>query len=104
MDENGIKMKAHFQIMKICGRRLGGRGGFAEVSDQINIEIYVCLAAAQPVSMCHFHRGGQSGKHNKNFKHLSRHLFSRTGGDGRGSVLQTPRIESVELTSKMLEV
>lgn len=26
MDENGIKMKAHFQIMKICSGRLGSRG------------------------------------------------------------------------------
>lgn len=26
MDENGIKMKAHFQIMKICGGRLGDSG------------------------------------------------------------------------------
>lgn len=28
MDENGIKMKAHFQIMKMSGGRLGGRQGF----------------------------------------------------------------------------
>lgn len=65
MDENGIKMKAHFQIMKICGGRLGSWGG-CWGADQINIEIYVCLAQAQTIPMCYFHHGGQSGKHNKN--------------------------------------
>lgn len=66
MDENGIKMKAHFRIMKMCGGRLGSWGG-CRGADQINIEIYVCLARAQTIPMCYFHQGGQSGKHNKNF-------------------------------------
>lgn len=58
MDENGIKMKAHFQIMKICGGRLGSRGG-CRGADQINIEIYVCLARAQTIPMCYFHQGAK---------------------------------------------
>lgn len=56
MDENGIKMKAHFQIMKICSRRLGGWGG-CRGADQINIEIYVCLAPAQTIPKCYFQWG-----------------------------------------------
>lgn len=58
MDENGIKMKAHFQIMKICGGRLGSWGG-CRGADQINIEIYVCLAPAQTIPMCYFHQGAK---------------------------------------------
>lgn len=58
MDENGIKMKAHFQIMKICSRRLGSLGG-CWGADQINIEIYVCLARAQTIPMCYFQQGAK---------------------------------------------
>lgn len=58
MDENGIKMKAHFQIMKICSRRLGSSGGCGG-ADQINIEIYVCLARAQTIPMCYFQQGAK---------------------------------------------
>lgn len=48
MDENGIKMKAHFRIMKICGRRLGSRGRLAEVPSKLILKfMYVWLGPRQ---------------------------------------------------------
>lgn len=42
MDENGIKMKAHFQIMKICGGRLGSWGEAAEVPTKLILK-FMCV-------------------------------------------------------------
>lgn len=59
-DENGIRMKARFQIMKICKERLGGLGGVGEVQIKIKEEIGV-------PPFCYFTSRVPSGKHDQKY-------------------------------------